>query len=100
MRCSSTERVRRVQVETARKYFGEALSAHVTYYGPPVPGHNMPRVRKMIKGMAKVIDASPRRPRRAVRTQDLKAALDELPLDSVSAVNTRASVPRLGSAAF
>jgi hypothetical protein len=56
--------VRRVQVETARKYFGEALSAHVTYYGPPVPGYNMPRVRKMIKGMAKVIDASPRRPRR------------------------------------
>ena len=92
--------VRRVQVETARKYFAEALSAHVTYYGPPVPGYNMPRVRKMIKGMAKVIDASPRRPRRAVRTQDLKAALDELPLDSVSAVNARASVPRLGSAAF
>ena len=82
--------VRRVQVETARKYFAEALSAHVTYYGPPVPGYNMPRVRKMIKGMAKVIDASPRRPRRAVRTQDLKAALDELPLDSVSAVNARA----------
>jgi hypothetical protein len=82
--------VRGVQVETARKYFAEALSAHVTYYGPPVPGYNMPRVRKMIKGMAKVIDASPRRPRRAVRTQDLKAALDELPLDSVSAVNARA----------
>ena len=51
--------VRRVQVETARKYFGEALSAHTSFYGPPVPGYNMPRVRKMIKGMAKVIDAPP-----------------------------------------
>ena len=51
--------VRGVQVETARKYFAEALSAHVSYYGPPVPGYNMPRVRKMIKGMAKVIDAPP-----------------------------------------
>ena len=29
--------VRRVQVETARKYFGEALSAHTSFYGPPVP---------------------------------------------------------------
>jgi hypothetical protein len=82
--------VRRVQVETARKYFAEALSAHVSYYGPPVPGYNMPRVRKMIKGMAKVIDAPPRRPRRAVRTQVLRAALDKLPVDSVSAVNARA----------
>ena len=33
--------VRRVQVETARKYFGEALSAHVTYYGPPVPARQL-----------------------------------------------------------
>jgi hypothetical protein len=82
--------VRHVQVETARKYFGEALSAHTSFYGPPVPGYNMPRVRKMIKGMAKVIDAPPRRPRRAVRTQDLKEALDGLPVDSVSAVNARA----------
>ena len=82
--------VRRVQVETARKYFGEALSAHTSFYGPPVPGYNMPRVRKMLKGMAKVIDAPPRRPRRAVRTQDLKEALDGLPADSVSAVNARA----------
>ena len=29
--------VRQVQVETARKYFGEALSAHSSFYGPPVP---------------------------------------------------------------
>ena len=57
--------VRQVQVETARKYFGEALSAHSSFYGPPVPGYNMPRVRKMIRGMEKVIDAPPRRKRRA-----------------------------------
>jgi hypothetical protein len=44
----------------------------------------------MIKGMAKVIDAPPRRPRRAVRAQDLKEALDGLPADFVSAVNARA----------
>jgi hypothetical protein len=82
--------VRRVQVETARKYFGEALSAHTSFYGPPVPGYNMPRVRKMLRGMEKVIDAPPRRKRRAVRTQDLKDSLDRLPTDSVSAVNARA----------
>ena len=48
--------------------FGEALSAHTSFYGPPVPGYNMPRVRKMLRGMEKVIDAPPRRKRRAVRT--------------------------------
>ena len=82
--------VRQVQVETARKYFGEALSAHSSFYGPPVPGYNMPRVRKMIRGMEKVIDAPPRRKRRAVRTQDLRDALGKLAADSVSAANARA----------
>jgi hypothetical protein len=61
-----------------------------SFYGPPVPGYNMPRVRKMLRGMEKVIDAPPRRKRRAVRTQDLKDSLDKLPTDSVSAVNARA----------
>ena len=83
--------VRQVQVETARKYFGEALSAHTSFYGPPVPGYNMPRVRRMLRGMEKVIDAPPRRKRRAVRTQDLRDALEKLPaVDSVSAANARA----------
>ena len=87
--------VRKVNVETVRKYVGHVRSWHETAYGEWASGYEMRMLRRLLQGMEKVHGLPPRRPRRGVKPQDLKAGMEvKLPLAGLTPLtaNLRAAL--------